>query len=522
MRYQTFSRFISAAALSLAVAACGGGGAAALINLATGGIGGSGITLAGGGIGGTGISLGAITGFGSIFVNGVEFSTSTVVISRDGVTQPACVPSSGNSCGLKVGMQIEVQGTIDSATAGSALGLTVKEAVRGTVEAAPTGNQATGATMTVLGQTVRINNFTVIDSNVPNFAALAGGMLVEVHGPRDDTGAIVATFIEQKSAPVTHLVRGTVTAHNAVAQTFTVGSLTVNYGGASFTNMPAPSGSNWVGLAVEAKGSSCAGSPVCGTLTATQVSPDGLAKTDALNAEVEGFVTSFTSLASFKVGTQSVTTTGSTVYLGGLSADLVAGTAVEVEGSLAGGLLTATKVIFRDNVQIDANVTAVTADTITLEGLGTPGIAVTVDNAARFRSTTASAGNLNPLLNKSIRIRGRATGPAAVLATIVQERGAPDRDFILQGFVSPGGATDPLFTILGLTVDTSALNSSATTGDFKGPDEITVIGRAAFFSALTPNGGLARAKGRVGNGALGGPAFNAFDSSTLREVDLEK
>ena len=45
--------------------------------------GGGGGDVAGGGLSGTGVSSGAITNFGSIFVNGVEFETSGASISLD-------------------------------------------------------------------------------------------------------------------------------------------------------------------------------------------------------------------------------------------------------------------------------------------------------------------------------------------------------------------------------------------------------------------------------------------------------
>ena len=66
------TRFIKQAlpaAITLAVAACGGGGVAPVIT----GIGGSGF-----------IATGTVTGFGSVFVNGVEFETSGSVFDIDG------------------------------------------------------------------------------------------------------------------------------------------------------------------------------------------------------------------------------------------------------------------------------------------------------------------------------------------------------------------------------------------------------------------------------------------------------
>lgn len=83
------------------------------------------LLLAAGGIGGTGISFGPITGFGSIFVNGVEFQTSGATIIIDG--SPA---SEGD---LKKGMVVTVQGTIDGDT-GIATTILAESAVKGPVD----------------------------------------------------------------------------------------------------------------------------------------------------------------------------------------------------------------------------------------------------------------------------------------------------------------------------------------------------------------------------------------------------
>ena len=59
-----------------AISACGGAG--------------GGLDVADGGIRGTGSSVGPVSGFGSVFVNGVEFSTDDIpnreVESNDGIT----------------------------------------------------------------------------------------------------------------------------------------------------------------------------------------------------------------------------------------------------------------------------------------------------------------------------------------------------------------------------------------------------------------------------------------------------
>ena len=451
-----------------------------------------------GGIGGTGVSLGPIADFGSIFVNGVEFSTAGATISRDGASI-----SEGD---LRRGMTVEVHGSISSSTSGSATSVTVEEAVRGPVESK--AGTASAGTLVVLGQTVLIDDTTLFDNNVPSFAAINVGDLLEVHGLRRADGAIAALFIEGKGAPVVFSVRGIVAGHNSGAQTFTIGALAVNYSGAVINDMPAPSGSNWNNLFVEVKGTACAGNPVCGTLTATKVEPEGLSLVNAAKAEIEGFVTALVSTSDFTVNFQRVVTTGSTIFAGGLQSEIVVGVKLEVEGSLSGGVLTATKVKFEESARFESNAT-VSGSTITLDGI--PGVTVTANTFTEFKNTAATAANLAPLNGRNVRIRGRASGATAVIATEIEDRGAadPNGDVILQGAVSAGDVTNPTFKILGVTVDTSALGAN----DFQDVND-NPIGSVAFFNALTPNGGLVKAKGQL-------PAANALTAGSLDEVELE-
>jgi hypothetical protein len=493
MNANFFRNLALVVSIALTVSSCGGGGD----------------TVASGGTGGTGISFGAVTDFGSIFVNGVEFSTNGASILRDDVAI--------NENDLRRGMVVEVRGSITSSTNGIAASVNVEEAVRGWVEA-KAGTAAAG-TLVVVGQTVQVDDTTLIDNNVPNFAAITAGMVLEVHGQRRADGSIAATFIERKTVPATFAVRGTVSNHNAGAQTFNVGAFTgspassglgVSYVPVTIINdMPAPSGNNWNGLFVEVKGTVCSGAlPVCGTLTATKVEREGLGLADANRAEIEGFVTTLVSTSDFRVNTQRVVTSGTTTFSGGLQSEIVLGVKLEVEGSLGGGVLTATKVKFKDNVKIESNATANATTITSLDGL--PGITVTANAFTEFKNTSATSTNLAPLNGRSVRIRGRASGANSVIATEIEDRGpaVANADVILQGFATT--VNNPTFVILGVPVDTSLLSDPA---DFNGVND-NDIGRAAFFAALTPNGGLVKAKGRL-------PAANVMAANFLREVELE-
>lgn len=431
-----------------------------------GGVGGTGINNGGGGA--TAVSAGQVTDFGSIFVNGVEFSTNGTTITRDDVAI--------NENELRRGMVVEVRGSIDdNNTTGTAVTVAVEEAVRGPVESK--SGSATAGLLVVLGQTVQVDDTTRYDSSPGNFGNIAAGNLLEIHGHRLANGTIQATYIEGKIAPVVYSVRGTVAGHNAGGTSFTIGALTLNYSTAIINDMPVPSGSNWNGLFVEVKGNTCATLPVCGSLTASKVEPEGLSTENAARAEVEGNVTALVSTSDFTVGSQHVVTTGSTIFSGGLQEDIILGAKLEAEGSLVAGVLTASKISFRDKIRLEANIATIDlgAGTVTLSNL--PGITVAVNTFTEFGGS-GSPSSLNDFsVGDHVRIRGRVSTGTTVVATEFEMRSADTR-VILQGPVD--SIANPNVVILGVTVNTSTIQNT----NFKDLNDVT-IGSTAFFSALT-------------------------------------
>src|ERR1700704_6606325 len=223
------------------------------------------VASCGGGTGGTGAtssnpatSFGTITAFGSVFVNGVEFKTSGATIVLDG--NPAAESN------LRVGMVVTVNGS-RSGSSGNATRIEVDDAVKGFVEGKPDANH-----WMVMGQTVLVDDQTRFENNVQPGV----GDFAEVHGLVVADGTISGGFIEKKNTPFPAFeVKGFVKNHNDASKTFDIGTLTVNYGNATLNDMPNPAGNAWNGLLVEAKGNTCAAAPVCGTLTASKVEPNG-------------------------------------------------------------------------------------------------------------------------------------------------------------------------------------------------------------------------------------------------------
>ena len=144
------------------------------------------------------ISSGAVTGFGSVFVNGVRFETSSAAFTING--RP------GTQADLRVGHIVRIHGHRDGAGNSTADRIDFDDLVKGPVTSVDTA----AGTLVVLGQTVLVDADTSFDDNIPggSLAGLAAGDNVEVSGMRRADGDIQATRIEGKPAGTTFEVTG--------------------------------------------------------------------------------------------------------------------------------------------------------------------------------------------------------------------------------------------------------------------------------------------------------------------------
>lgn len=320
-----FRNWVLLAWTFIAVTACGAGGG-----------------IASGGTGGTGVSYGPVTGFGSVYVNGVEFATTNSTVTLNG--SPGPDEATDPHRGLMAGMVVKVEGSFDgNGTTGTAARITFKNHLTGPVSSI-TSIVAGILNVVVLGQNVIIDSQTAFAGGT-TFATLALDNVIEVSGLPDDMGNIHATLVELKAAsfvPGLEIgVKGTIRNLDPLLKTFQINGLTVDY--ALATNVPPGGPAN--GQFVEVKGTSLAGV----VLIADSIGLDdnSLGVTDAGVVQLQGFVTAMTSPSQFTVGVQSVLTTASTVFEGGVAGDIALGEKLQVDGALAGGMLTATRVSFR-------------------------------------------------------------------------------------------------------------------------------------------------------------------------------
>jgi hypothetical protein len=433
-----------------------------------------------GGIDRLGIAIGPISTFGSVVVNGVRYDTSAATFTVNDVA--------ATQADLRVGDVVAiVGGTIDAnGTTGTADAVVFDDLVKGPVESIdPVASQ-----LVVLGQTVFVRPDTTFDDSfVP--ASLEGvsvGQIVEVSGLFDANGNIAATRIEPKPAGTQFEVHGTVSALDAAAMTFSLNALVVDFSAATLDNFPGGQISD--GDFVEAKGLALG---AAGELVATQVELEvgfsgNIADGDL--GEIEGFITRFVDATDFDVSGFAVATTASTVFEGGVAADLGLNIKVEVKGVFdAAGILVATKVDIRPSkaVRVTAN-----ADSIDVANNSLVILGITVNVDERTRLEDKSSADIDPLTLADVNagdyleIRGDEfpAGSGTILATIF-EREDTDPDAILQGFVET--ITDPSFTILAVTIDTNAATV------FRDENDV-VISAADFFNQVAPNS-LVKAKG---------------------------
>ena len=353
---QTRMGGLAALALGLVVglSACGGGGATSASGSATPNM-------------AQATSSGAISAFGSVFVNGHEFDTSQAQWVNDdtGVKSAA-----GILTGLEVGMVVDVdQAPSSSASAPVAQLLHLHPLARGYVDAIDT----TAGTLSVMGQSVQLNASTVYSDHracvsatpstctavttASGLVATSGsggsavpGSYVAVHGylfGAGSTSSIVANLVvvnDVQSGPDAFKAEGPATLSSAPS--LSIGGLAVDLSAAKCTSngSVSPCASAFSNGAVVAVGAASAPALPASSFAASWARSAARVAVDSAGSpvEVEGMVSSVSSApASFVL--RGTTVDASNLPLSSLPA---VGDKVAVQGVLAasGTTLTASSI----------------------------------------------------------------------------------------------------------------------------------------------------------------------------------
>jgi len=435
-------------------------------------------------------SVGVITGFGSVYLNGVRYDMSGAQVMVNG--------AAATESDLKVGQFIQLKGHAHDAGY-------YADVVRyhHIIEGPISSIDIAASSFVAMGQTVFVTSSTTLgDGIVPaSIEGLKVGAVVEVSGLVASTGVIEATRVDLMASGGSYDVTGYVSNLDAAKLRFNVNALAVDYSTATLDGFATGAPSN--GDLVLVKGDTFNAD---GSFVAFRVelrSNDWLTPGVGDQLEVEGAITDFVSATDFKVSGWPVTTTASTVYEHGTVANLANDVKVEVEGAAnAQGVLVANKVMFKEvnTIRIVAQIETLTAATGSLQLLR---LAVATDQTTRFEDQSAHAlrtiNFADLAIGDWVDVRGYEdpAGSNAVTATRVVRIEAQNSVRMRGPFQE---AAQPSFRILSVPVATDA---SATRFVLEDGGQLT---QAAFF---------AQAPGQLVE------AWGSWDGTTLTAAKAE-
>jgi hypothetical protein len=321
------------------------------------------------------LSAGVISGFGSVYINGVRYGTDATSVLID--DQEATVAQ------LEVGQYVELKGHEHSYRDGKDC---EAEIIRyhNVLEGPVTSIDLAGDSFVAMGQVVQVTLDTVVGDGIEpaSVEGLAVGDVVEVSGIVPQSGAIDATRIDIQPDGGPYDVTGYASNVQADAGRFAINELVVDYNGANMEDFPG--GDPATGDLVLVKGFTF---DPDGTFVATRVelrSDDWLEPGAGDAVEIQGAVVDFASPTDFSAGGWHVTTTSVTTYEHGTAGDLSDGVMLRVKGTAdAAGTLVASEISFMQvsDVRVVAQIADLDATARTLAVLG---LEVSTDDSTHF------------------------------------------------------------------------------------------------------------------------------------------
>jgi hypothetical protein len=485
--------------------------------------------------GATGVtSSGAITGFGSVFVNGIRYETENArIISADDDSVILENPTNAQlQAVLGVGQVITVRGTRTDDSNGVASTIRFDDELVGEITAV----SADDGSFTVLGQTVSVTPDTIIDDSIieaarggaeiPNdlrfgdlpetldqlFTANAG-MFVSVSGFPSQNG-LEATRVEDVSNQVgvggglEAEVKGFVSNHDGSSQ-FDINGLAVTYDASDLDAEDFGNLSLANGQFVEVHGTATSAT----TIDASRIELEDDFVDDDFNSgeiEIEGVV------KEVRADAQG---TGGVIVMNGLELRIndvtpfSEGLRVEIKGILqSDGSIMITRLqdesedtVRTEDIAVSANATSLTTRL---------GLLITPSDRSRLEddsindddnlSISAFLGNV---AGKRIEARGfPLNGDTAWTRLEIEDEN--DQDCRLRGPVASINGTSS-FMIEGVNIDVSQVSDN----NFEGPDGLS-IGRAAFFNQLNTGDVVQATSDQGGSGCSDG-------NLVAREVEFE-
>lgn len=427
-------------------------------------------------------TVGQITGFGSVYVNGVEYETTGSSYDVDDTT------ASGDDA-LAVGMVVKIQGSVNAdGRTGHADAISYDDDIEGIVEGlAVDVNDPNVKTFTIMGVSIRAeNNGTNFEGeDDPNFGfdTIANGDNVEVSGEFSGD-VLVASYIEKQDAADDDFeAKGTVAQYNGSDAFVLVlrNGATLNVTIAAGAEIPSAGVADDQFVEVEGTIPDPVNAP--DSLLATKVEledDDRIGDDDEDEVEIKGTLNFDAATETWSVMGVALSFDGSTEYSPESLEDAIAdrsadGLYVEVEGQYVNEVLVVDEIeLEEENLEFKADVENVVAagprdGTVTLSfgaATGTLDVKVTADTMfldddamAQFDLTTIAMGD-------KLEIKAHVAADGSLHATKL--RLEDDPGYEIEGPVDAidDNSIDVLGIVFGIDMNTSFEDGVPVAGNF--------------------------------------------------------
>ncbi len=409
---------------------------------------------------------GAITGFGSVVVNGIHFLTTDTQVSTDDT-------ASTDESSLKLGMVVNINGTVDEATGEiSANQIDYSAEAEGMIESINLVNKS----FDVMGQTIIVDSLTEFEG--VTFNSLQVGQSVEISGNRNASDQIVATRVEVSGTTETQRkLRGIMSNFDQTNAKFNINNIVVDFSAAQVEGTLADGAEVKVSANQDTTNSSLMADEV--KVLNNHDNNNGSEQDE--DRAIDGIITQFVSGTDFNVDDQAISTDGATEYSYGQASDLAQGLNVSVYGTInANNTLVASKIRFdsEGDTEFKGMVESVNADTRQVTIMGTTiqtdlNTKFKDESSAQVRNFDLSFVNINDRL--SIEAFVSSTDNMAIARKVSRKGDNNTQGEALRGKVSE--ITQPQFVVNNVTVKTSVAT------DFEAGDNQGLT-QAQFFTQL--------------------------------------
>ena len=411
-------------------------------------------------------TTGVITGFGSVFVNGVEYETGSTTVTTDD-------NSGASETDLQIGMVVTLSGEVnEDGTTGNANAISYDEQLKGPIESIDLFTN----TITILGQAVVFDDLTSLENFI--LANLIPGDILEISGFFNVDGSLYATRIEKEMEQTQLKIQARITLLNTVNKTFELNGLVIDYSSAIFEDFVESDLTD--GQQVRVKGEYSALDAGVLVVSKVKLKEKNEAREEGEDLHVEGFITDFESSSSFTVNGVQVILDENTEFEYGDASALIANIRVKIKGEFtAAGDLLAQKIRIHQqtNLNLEGAIEAINLDLGTVTVLGSE---FEVNNQTKMKDESDNGERFFDLADLTIgdfvELKGFVDSEGKNIATkMKRENENENTETELKGKVS--NILNFGFSIVGVTITT---NESTLFEGING-DEVV---QAVFFEQL--------------------------------------